>query len=48
MEEETLPNPEDFESYDEVDSEEGEAELPEDSFNASEASEGEYEGGCCA
>ena len=40
-----FPNPDDFPSYDEVDSVEGQAELPEDNFD--EASATEDEGGCC-
>jgi hypothetical protein len=42
-----FPDPEDFESYDEVDSEDGQAELPEDSFDESAATDEEHESGCC-
>jgi hypothetical protein len=41
----SFPDPEEFPSYDEVDSEDGEAELPEDSFD--EASVSDDEEGCC-
>lgn len=41
----SFPDPEEFRSYDEVDSEVGQAELPGDSFDENAASEGEE--GCC-
>lgn len=48
QEELQFPDPEEFPSYDEVDSEEGQAELPEDSFDASQAgNENDEEVGCC-
>ena len=39
------PNPDEFPSYDDVDSEVGQAELPDDSFVAAAASDDEN--GCC-
>lgn len=42
-----FPDPEEFESYDEVDSEDGEAELPDDSFNLDAATEAEDGVDCC-
>jgi len=41
-----FPDPEEFPSYDDVDSEDGEAELPQDSFDASSASNDEQGCGC--
>lgn len=41
----SFPDPNEFPSYDEVNSEVGQAELPDDSFNESAVSEGEE--GCC-
>ena len=44
----SFPDPEEFPSYDEVESEDGEAELPADSFDEASASEDEHEQeGCC-
>jgi len=44
----TFPDPDDFPSYDEVESEDGQAELPEDSFDEVSADDNEYdEEGCC-
>lgn len=42
-----FPDPDDFESYDEVESDEGQAELPEDSFDEAAASDNE-EGCACS
>lgn len=43
-----FPEPDDFPSYDEVDSEQGQAELPADSFDVNAVGEGEPgEEGCC-
>jgi hypothetical protein len=44
-----FPNPDDFPSYDEVDSEIGENELPADSYDENAATEDEdNDPGCCA
>lgn len=40
-----FPSPDNFPSFDEVDSDEGQAQLPTDSFD--EAAVNENEGGCC-
>lgn len=42
-----FPSPDEFESYDEVDSVEGQAELSDDSFDSAAVSDDEVEGGCC-
>lgn len=41
-----FPNPDDFPSYDEVDSEDGQAELPEDSFDESSVNDSEDAEAC--
>jgi len=41
----SFPNPDDFPSYDEVDSEQGQAELPDNSYD--ESSVIDSESGCC-
>lgn len=42
-----FPNPEEFDSYDKVESEDGQAELPEDSFEEPTSTEDENEVKCC-
>ena len=42
-----FPSPEEFESYDEVDSEDGQAELADDTFDEASACEDEEGGECC-
>ena len=42
-----FPDPDDFESYDEVDSTDGQAELPDDSFDEAVAQDNESNEGCC-
>ncbi len=40
-------DPSEFPSYDDVDSEDGQAELPADSFDTAVANDDEHEEGCC-
>lgn len=42
-----FPDPSEFPSYDEVQSEDGQSELPEDSFDEAGVTEGEDNEGCC-
>lgn len=42
-----FPDPDEFPSYDDVESDDGESELPADSFDEDAASDDECEEGCC-
>ena len=42
-----FPDPNEFDSYDDVNSEDGQSELPEDSYDGSALTDDEPEEGCC-
>ena len=42
-----FPSTDNFPSFDEVDSDEGQAQLPEDSFSEEQAAAAKDESGCC-
>lgn len=42
-----FPSPDEFDSYDEVDSEDGQTELPDDDFDEAAVTENEDGGECC-